>query len=216
MCDIFGTQAANDRSVAAANKSEQDATNLENTRQANVTQGKTSIDKAFSGFDQPYYDKYKSSYEGAYNPEIDRQYGDAVDHITSSMGGRGILGGTYSNWLNGDAVRTRDNAKATVGSDAENAASTLQSNTNQRKNELYNLNTTANDPQGIAAQATASATSIPAPLPTTSLGSVFGSMLQPVASFQNANMNSVPNYGYGGYGGGGLYGSGAQPSYRIQ
>lgn len=219
MCDLFGTQAASDRAAAQAAKSEQETKDQEAKRQSDVAAGKGSIDKAFSGFDQPYYDKYKTSYEGAYNPEVDRQFGEATDKITSGMAGRGMLGGTYSNWTEGEAQRTRDDARAKIGGDAENAASTLKSNVNQRKNELYGLNTTANDPQGIAAQATGSATSIPAPLPTTSLGSVFGSVLGPVSSFQNAYMNTIPGYGYGygqgGYGQGGNGQPAAPSSYRI-
>ncbi|MEO7016915.1 MAG: hypothetical protein ABI067_10285 [Leifsonia sp.] len=212
MCDLFGVGAANDRAAAQAAQSAAEAKAQEATRQANVTAGQGSIDKAFSGFDQPYYDKYKQTYESAQNPDVERQFNNATDQITSAMAGRGILGGTYSNWENGEAQRTRDDARGTIGNDAENAASTLKSNINQRKNDLYNLNTSANDPTGIAAQATASATSIPAPTPSTSLGSVFSSVLSPLSSFQTANMNSVPPYGYGGG-----YGQGGQaPSYRIQ
>ncbi|MEP6827745.1 MAG: hypothetical protein ABJA10_06695 [Aestuariivirga sp.] len=210
MCDLFGTQAANDRASASAAKAEQDAKDQEAKRQANVTAGNASIDKAFSSYDPAYYDKYKQSYKDAYNPEIDRQYGNAVDQITSSMAGRGLSGGTYSNWSQGEATRTRDDARAKVGGDAENASSSLAGNINQRKTDLFGLNTTANDPEGIAAQATASASSIPAPVPTTSLGQVFSSVLQPISSFQTANMNSIPPYGYGGQ-------SGRAPgsSYRI-
>ena len=216
MCDLFGTQAAAARAAAQAAKAEQDTKDQEAKRQSDITAGKGSIDKAFSGYDQPYYDNYKTSYEGAYNPEVDRQFGEATDKITSAMAGRGMLGGTYSNWSQGEAQRTRDDARAKVGADAENAASTLKSNVNQRKNDLYQLNTTANDPQGIAAQATGAATSIAAPTPTTSLGSVFGSVLGPIQAYQTANLNTVPGYGYGGYGNGYTTGQpAAAPSYRI-
>lgn len=197
MCDLFGTGAANARAQQQASDAEAQTKALEAKRQADIKAGNTAIDSAFSKFDQPYYDNYKKTYTGAYNPEVDRQYGQAVDQVTSSLAGRGLSGSTYGNHEMSEVQRTRDDARSKIANDATNAASNLRGQVQQRKTDLFGLNQSAADPEGIAAQATGAATAIAAPSPTGDLGSLFQGVLKPLADFQTARQYAVPDYAPG-------------------
>lgn len=194
--DKTAKRAAKDARRAAA-----EAEAAEAKRKADIATGNTNIDAAFAQYNPAFYDQYKQTYTGNYNPEVDRQYGSAMGKMLSGLAERGLDASTVGNSAIGDVTRTRDEARSRVASDAESAAGTLKGNVERQRTGLYSLNLAAADPEGIKARAIGEATSLAAPQAVSPLGDLFASVLAPYAAYQQANMNSPGRpYSYNGPG----------------
>lgn len=187
MC--LGSSAA-DNAAKDAKKAAQKADAAEQKRQRDIKTGNQNIDTAFSQYNPAFYDTYRQTYTGNYNPEIDRQYGSAMGKMMAQLADRGLDQSTVGNNAYGDVTRTRDEARTKVASDADTAAQTLKSNVERQKTDLYSLNLAAADPEGIKARAIGESTSLAAPPATSPLGNLFASALAPYAMYQQAALNS--------------------------
>lgn len=191
MCDLFGTKKAAKKSAAAAAAAEAETKAREEKRQGDIKAGNAAIDSAFGQYTPEYYDRFKSTYTGNYNPEIDKQYDAATGKLTAALAGRGMLESSLSANKFGEAQTTRNTARARVANDAEVAAGDLKGKIASRKADLYSLNQAAADPEGIAAQATGAATALTAPPAYSELGQVFANVLAPLNSYMSARQNSA-------------------------
>lgn len=204
MC--FGSSAADD-ARKDAKKQAQQAAAAEAKRKADIAKGNKNIDAAFEQYNPAFYDQYRQTYVGNYNPEIDRQYSTSLGKLMASLADRGLDASTVGNSAIGDVTRTRDDARVKVASDAESAAGTVKGNVERQKTNLYSLNQAAADPEGIKARAIGEASSLAAPPAISPLGDLFASILAPYAMYQQANQNS-PGGSYR-YNGPGASGSGS-------
>ena len=191
MCDLFGTKKAAKKQAAEAAKAEAETKAREDKRQADIKAGNAAVDSAFSQYDNNYYDNFKSTYTGNFNPEIDNQYSDATGKMTAALAGRGMLDSSLGAAKFGEALTTKNAARARVANDAEVAAGDMKGKVAARKTDLYSLNQAAADPEGIAAQATGAATALAAPPQYSELGQVFANVLAPFSNYVSARNNSA-------------------------
>lgn len=195
MCDLFGSSGPSAQDLA--NQQAQQTQAAEDKRQAAIGQGKTSIDSAFSQFDDPYFANYTKTYTDAQNAPLADQYGIAKDKLIASLAGRDTLESTGGANELGQLDKTNANAQAGIGANAVDATNQLRSTINNSKNSLYAENTAAADPLAAASQAQASAGSIVAPQSVPSLSNVFAGALQPVATAAKVNGSSLyPNQSF--------------------
>lgn len=190
MCDIFGSKKAAKKSEATARAAEAETKAKEEKRQADIKLGNQNIDTAFSQYNPGYYSAYADKYKANYNPQIDTQYGEAVDKLTASLAGRGMLDSSVGASNLAKTFQVKNDAKARVGNDAEVAAGDLKGKVAARKADLYSLNQSAADPEGAQANAVGAATSLTAPPAYSDLGRVFASVMDPIAAFAKAKQNS--------------------------
>jgi hypothetical protein len=195
MCNLFGS---NDNSAQQAALQQQQATQAqEDKRQAAIAAGKTSIDSAFSQFDQPYFDNYTKTYTTAQNGGLADQYGIAKDKLVAALAGRDTLESTGGANAISQLDKTNQDAQAQIGSNAADATNQLKSTVNNAKTSLYTQNQNAADPLAAASQAQATAGTIVAPQSIPSLSGVFASALQPLATAQKVNNGSLfPNQNF--------------------
>lgn len=163
----------------------------EERRQANIREGQSGIDKAFSQFNPAYYDKFKTDYTGFYTPQIEDQYAKAQDKLRAALAGRGTLESTVGAAKFGELAKTRADSEADIGNQSADAANNLKKQVEDTKSNLYSINTSAADPAGISARAIGEASAIVAPQSLTPLGQVFASVLQPLATFNKADGTSM-------------------------
>lgn len=195
MCDIFGS---NDHSAQDAALQQQQATQAQEAkRQAAIAQGKSSIDSAFSQFDQPYFDNYTKTYTTAQNGGLADQYAIAKDKLVAALAGRDTLESTGGANAISQLDKTNQDAQAQIGSNAVDATNQLKSSVNNAKTGLYNQNINAADPLAAASEAQATAGTIVAPQSIPSMSGVFASALQPFATAQKVNNGSLfPSQNY--------------------
>lgn len=196
MCDPFGAKKEAKKARKDAKRAEEEAKAKEAKRQADILLGNQRIDQAFGQYDDNFYGGYKRAYAGNYNPQVEEQYATSLDKLKAILAGRGQLTGTVGINKLGELFKKRDDTLAQVGNDAENAAADLRGRVEKQKTGLYSLNQASADPEGIAARATAEATSLSAPPSYSPLGEVFASILNPYLNYQAAQVNAAPAYGY--------------------
>ena len=149
----------------------------EEKRQADILAGKGKIDEAYSGFDDDYYGGYKDTYTDYYNPQVDDQYKTALDQLTAALSGRGILESSPGIAKLGELQKSYDQGRTQVANDADVASRSLRSNVENSKTDLYALNQSSADPEGIGARATGQATALAAPPSFSPLGQLFAGIL---------------------------------------
>lgn len=159
------------------------------SRQHDVDLGKIGIDKAFSGFGDSYYGGYRNDYTGYYNPQLDQQYGRAVDKTTANLAERGILESSVGAQKFADLAKQNADARTNIANEALDASNKLRGQVENAKSSLYSLNEASADPQAINAQAIGQATSLVAPPTYSPLGEVFASALNSLSSYAQARNN---------------------------
>lgn len=205
MCDPFGTKKAANKAKKIAKRSDAEAKAAEAKRQADIAQGNTNIDNAFSQYNPAYYDTYKGAYTDAQNPQIDEQFATAKDKLIAALAGRGTLDGTVGFAKMAEAQGVNDRARIQVANEAENATADLKGRVSDKKTSLYALNQAAADPLGAQAQATGAATALAAPAATSPLGDIFANVLAPYAAYKQAQAYAAPSpykYNYSSSGSG--------------
>jgi hypothetical protein len=151
-------------------------------RQGDITRGQKSINENFKQFDDAYYDGYKQDYVDFYNPQLDKQFGDATGKLTAALAGRGTLASTVGIGKYGDLQEEKDLASTTIANDAADAANSLRGSVEDSKANLYSLNESAADPKAANNLALGQATALVAPPTYDPLGQVFANFLAPFAS----------------------------------
>ena len=131
----------------------------------------------------------KSDYTGYYQPQLDRQYGEALDKMKASLAGRGALDSTVGGAEMAKLARTNAEARTNIANEATDAANKLRSTVENEKTNLYNLNEASADPQAINAQAIGQATALVAPPTYSPLGTVFADALNSINNFASAYSN---------------------------
>jgi hypothetical protein len=187
MC--FGGGKDNSAAIAAQQDAQMKADEAE--RQAKIAAGQGKIDEAFGQFDTPYFQNYQNTYKGFYNPQIADQYKDARGKLIAALAGRGVLDSSIGANALARVEKQRADSEGMVANQAVDASNQLRGQVEQTKTNLYNLNRSAADPDGIAARATGEATAIAAPQSMSPLSNVFASAVQPFVMFNSADRTSM-------------------------
>ncbi len=171
--------AAAQQQLAAQTAQQQQ--NAETQREANIASGKQSIDNAFSGFDDNYFNNYKQANIDAAEPQIADQYNVASDQLNAALTDRGVNNSTIAGGYYKNLEKTRAGAEGDAANNAEDAANSLRNAVEQQKTNLYTLNSTGADPSTIATQALGSATALKPAQAFSSIGDLFSSVLSPLS-----------------------------------
>jgi hypothetical protein len=210
MCDPFGTRKAAEKAAKEAKNAEERIRAEEAARRYRITEGNTNIDTAFKQYDPAYYDTFEQTYKNNFNPQVDQQYSEARDKLIAALAGRGTLGGTVGTNALAKAAKVRDDSRIQVGSEAKTAATDLKGRVENQKSNLYALNQSAADPEGIMTRATGAATALAAPPQFSQLGQLFSTALAPYALYRESLANSAgAPYRYPGQSSGTSKGSGS-------
>lgn len=145
--------------------SAQIAREQEEARQARIAQGQTSIDDAFKGFNDDFYNKYQTDYMGYYTPQLEDQYSDARKRLTLQLARTGNLTSSAGANQMADLQDFYNNRQTGITGQALDAVNTLRGNIDSRKSQLYADNRAAADPGNASAAALSAAAALqPTPL----------------------------------------------------
>lgn len=167
----------------------------EEARQAKITQGKSSIDQAFSQFDDPFYQNISKSYTDYYEPQVQDQYKQALDKLTYNLGRQGVLQSTTAN---DQFSKLEDKLKQTetdIGSKATDTASQQKANVQAQLNDLYSLNTSSADPSLVSSRAAAASTGLRTVPSFSPIGDIFAGLINQGANGVAAQQNGYPGLG---------------------
>jgi hypothetical protein len=117
----------------------QEARRKEEGRQARIKDGTGQINDIFSGFGEEYYDDFRDTYLDYYQPQIDRQYGDAQDQLTYALTRAGTLKSTMAAEKFAKLGENYQDQRASTAANALSATSTLRGKTNSERSGLISL-----------------------------------------------------------------------------
>ena len=199
--------------------SAQVAADQESKRQANITAGQKAVNDTFDqSFGDPYYAGITNSYDSYYNPQLDTQYQNALNTLTSQLGQQGILQSSEGDRQLALLKQSYDTNKQTVANNGENAAATAKQNVASQRNALLQQAQQAGDPSALGAQAAETASSIASPVQYSPLGAVFSGLLGQGTNALSIQQGGIPASGGGSSGyvypgaQGGSSGGGSSPS----
>jgi hypothetical protein len=187
---VFGIADPNEqaqKNAAAATQAATDQQNAEAAREAKIAQGKQSIDSAFSGYNDDYFNNYAKANVDAATPQIEDQYNTARDKLFASLTGRGVQNSSIAGGYYSALDKTRGAAEGDAANNAADAANALRNSVQTQKNNLYSLNSTGADPSTIATQAIGSATALAPNQNYTALGDLFSNIIKPLSAAAVAN-----------------------------
>lgn len=177
--------------AAAAQQQTQMMEQQQAKHDSNVAAGKSSIDSAFSQFDDPYYAKYSDTYKNNYDPQLADQYGIAKDKLTAALAGRDTLESSVGANSLAQLDKTNENAQTDIANNATSAANTLKGNVDSTKSNLYAMNASAADPLTAASEAQSSAGALVSPQSYPTMTDIFAGSLAPFASGVKTNSQSM-------------------------
>lgn len=183
MC--FNNSAPKDNSADIARQQAAD-------RETAINQGKQSIDSAFGVFDPQYYQKYQQSYLDNYNPQVDKQFGEAKQQVKYNLARKGTTDSTIGQKTFGDLVSGYNDARRDVASNAADASNKLRQNVEGQKSQLYAQNSASADPSLSAIQAVSSSGSLATQASYSPLGDLFAGLVNSTAAYRAGQNQGLP------------------------
>lgn len=175
-----------DNSAAVARQEAQE-------REGKIREGQSRIDSAFGIFDPAYYDKFRQTFLDYYNPQVDKQFGDAKEKLTYDMARRGVRDSTPGQNKFGDLIESYGTQREQVAGKAGEAANDLRSKVESNKSDLYAQNTASADPNLSAISAVGRAGSLQSPMSYSPLGDLFAGIVNSGASYLAGRDKGIPS-----------------------
>lgn len=183
----------------------------ENARQSRITSGMSAIDRAFSGFNDDFYNKRAAAYSAFAMPQVERQARDARRQLVYALSRSGNLDSSAAIDRNADLDEEINQQRIGVtNTGIDQANQTRAQVENTRGNVVAQLNATGNDSAATAA-AMRSVENLNQPGGYSPLGNLFAGFAQSLSGI-GANAGN----GYSGFAGRGssLYGP-SRSSQRV-
>lgn len=149
----------------------------EEARNARIRDGETSINKAFEGFNDDYFNQYTDAYQNNYAPQLDEQYIKAKQKTTFGLSRTGNLQTSAGANRLGDLFQAYSDRKGEIADQALAAANDLRTRVEQNRSDLYTLNRGAADPAQATSMAAARAGVLQSPQTFSPLGDAFSSFV---------------------------------------
>ena len=181
----------------------------EAARQGRIQAGTERVNTVFGQFDEPYYTKVADTAKAYYQPEVERQYGDARKALTFNL----ARGGKLQSTAGADAFRKLSDARARadvdVASKAQGYATDMKGKVEGQRGDVLNSLYATADPDSAYSSAT-NAASLASSAPTySSIGDLFSTFIA-----SGANAIAAERAGYRGAGTG-LFSSSPKGSSRV-
>ena len=158
---------------APKDNSAQIAREQEDQRQARITEGTSSINSAFAGFDDSFFGNIEQSANDFFNPQIDRQFDRTRETLIKNLARQGNLNASTGARQLGDLDTAGQEQRVTFADKARGFATDSRADVeNNRANLLRQLQASA-DPSAAAATAAGQAQVLSAPQQFSPIGDLF-------------------------------------------
>ena len=115
-------------------------------RQARIKAGMSKIDKIFSQFGDPYYQKQAQAYSDYATPQLDRSYKLAKDNMIYALDRSGILSSSAAIDKNKELTNEFDQSRLDIANKAQDTANQARQNIESVRGNIVNqLNATGDD-----------------------------------------------------------------------
>lgn len=161
-------------------------------RENRVNEGKAKIDSAFAPFDPSYFQKFTDDYLGAYNPQVDEQFGDARQQLKYGLARTGMTNATPGQTKFGKLADAYTDRRREVASNAESATNSLRGQIDSQKGALYDQNAAAADPSLSAVRAASAAGSLQTAPSYSPLADLFSGVINTGSAYLSGQNRNLP------------------------
>ncbi len=145
----------------------------EEQRRARITEGTSSINTAFSGFDDSFFGNIEQSANDFFSPQIDRQFDDTRETLIKNLARQGNLNASTGARQLADLDTAGREQRVSFADQAREFATDSRADVeNNRGNLLFQLQASA-DPAAAAAAAAGQAKVLSAPPTFSPIGDLF-------------------------------------------
>lgn len=183
MC--FSPKAPKDNSAEIARQQEAERT-------ARINAGRTKIDETFSQFDDPFFEKRKSSYLDYYEPQLDDQFADARRKAVLALSRTGNLNSGSGARRLGDLQQNYEMNRGLISDQALDFQNKARADVETARQDLYTTNRASADPSGAAASALARAGTFSTAPALSPLGNVFADFINSFSTGVSAERAGYP------------------------
>ena len=165
---VFG--GGKDKSAANAAR---DARNRETERQKRLTEGRTSIDSAFAGFDDPYYEGISKSYADFAQPQLDEDYAEQKKRLIYALSRGSGLASTNAGQKQAKLRDTYERGKQQILSKGQEYGTNARKDVSDSRSRLLSVLSSTEDPSTVANEAVREAAVLRTAPSFDPIGSVF-------------------------------------------
>lgn len=144
--------------------------------QAALNQSLAGIDKAFMGFNEPFYNNVRNSYLQYQLPALQNQYQQAKDAMTYGLASRGLGQSSAAERAAAGLSSQQSAARSSLAGSATDAENAMRQQIAQEKAQLYGQAQNAQFPGQMVQQALTTAATTQAPSTFAPLGQMFGNI----------------------------------------
>lgn len=162
----------------------------EEARKGRIETGTAEIDRVFGGFDDSFFNTYRDNMTSMYQPELDKQFGDARDNLTFGLARAGTLKSSMAGEKSADLTGAYSKAQTGILSEAVGAAQNLKGQVQNEKSSLVSLLNATGDADRAANEATARSQQLFQKQPGYNpLGDVFGGVAGAIGNYGAQQQN---------------------------
>ena len=162
----------------------------EEARKARINTGTANIDGTFGQFDQGFFDDFLKTNLDYYQPQLDKQFGDAKDQLTFGLARAGTLKSSVANQKTADLTSAYGDQKAGLVSDATGAATDLRGRVQNEKSSLVSLLNATGDADRASNEALSRSQVLLQEQPKYNpLGDIFGGIASGIGNYYAGNQN---------------------------
>jgi hypothetical protein len=190
---------ANDQENARNNAlrdEETDAENKAQLKQQQLTDATTQINNSFDQFDGNFYKNYGQQLMSFWQPDLDRQYGDAQRSVNYNFADTQPGGGSAPAEAMGRLKQAYDSAELSAQDNATSQSNQLHSSIEGQRSNLLSEANSSTDPGGVASSTAGQISSIPTQAPYSPLGDVFSNLTSQYATATQAAKNGGIGWGF--------------------
>jgi hypothetical protein len=167
MC--FGGNKAGKAAAEEAKRARAD----EDKRQAEIRDGRKSIDKTFKQFDGSFFDKNKQAFMDYASPQLDRQFGDASKELSFDLARSGLTNSSTRGTQTSKLQEAYDRNLQQVTNEALSREQQQRNAVEGSRADLISLLQTTGDAKGATNQALSRAAMLSQPQPFSPIGQLF-------------------------------------------
>lgn len=195
-----GLTAADYRAEQRMRQQANQAAQAENQRVDNTSAMRGSIDGAFSGFNDDYFNNISNSVLSFYNPQLDDQFKSTSDQLTFDLANRGLSRSSVAANKRTKLNEKYELEKGTIAQKAADAAQQARNDIASAKSRLYGMATSDADPGSINSMLTQETDRIRnRPPELTPLAQVFNDFVTPAGNLVAGGL-AAESRGYQGLG----------------
>lgn len=152
------------------------------------------------GFDDAFYKRYHDDFMGYYQPQLDKQFGDARNELTYALARAGTLNSSMGLEKAADVKGEYDTQQGAINSQATNAVNKLKGTIGNEKSALYSELEATGDSARAANEATSKTRVLAASTPEYNpLGDIFTGITSGIGQY-NAGVQAAGITAAGGLG----------------